>query len=379
MESKNQITTTGFYYYLLGILLSSFIILLTLFSFFEIKLKKAFSSGPITDQKIFCEVSPTDHDRELGSVLRIIPEGQLREDLIQAQAAYDSAYLNDFQDHDLFFFAKENKNSLRELQANAQAQAYYMATTKPYYIDPPVIFLNRKFTQTPTLASYIRKESRSSFYMTTTEDKNRTTLPLNLNDKKILVVGDSAAMGYGVRDEDTFASFLQAKLKNRYQVLNKGISGFETQDIMQKIEEEKDKSYHHIIYILSENDIKSHDSFAELEQIIKQLGAFKPFFKSITLIQNFNMETVLSDFFTPMKTESLNKRIEEMAIKTLRLAKELSINYVSVYDIANEYTQTKKTIFARFGLYADHSHLSPEGNRLVSDHVFLNFFNNEKK
>ena len=75
-------------------------------------------------------------------------------------------------------------------------------------------------------------------------DKNhmrRTTSfpPKSDGRLRIIIVGDSLTYGYGVREEETYAMQIEAALKRDFdvEVLNLGVSGHQSEDILKKVKE----------------------------------------------------------------------------------------------------------------------------------------------
>jgi len=75
-------------------------------------------------------------------------------------------------------------------------------------------------------------------------DKNHmrriAPFPPKLNGKfRIMIVGDSLTYGYGVQEEDTYSKQLESMLNKNFsvEVLNLGVSGHQSEDVLRKIKE----------------------------------------------------------------------------------------------------------------------------------------------
>ncbi len=54
-----------------------------------------------------------------------------------------------------------------------------------------------------------------------------------------------------------------------------------------------------------------------------------------------------------------------------RIAQELRFEYVDWTDIVEKYMMSERSIWSRFSLYVDHAHLSPMGNSLAADELYM--------
>jgi hypothetical protein len=63
--------------------------------------------------------------------------------------------------------------------------------------------------------------------------------PRSVGRFRIIVVGDSLTYGYGVRSEETYPSQIEATLKKKFsvEVLNLGVSGYQSEDVLKIVRE----------------------------------------------------------------------------------------------------------------------------------------------
>ena len=67
------------------------------------------------------------------------------------------------------------------------------------------------------------------------------TTPKKTNEKRILVTGDSSIYGWGVKDNETYAVYLERELRRRFrnpiEVINLGVPGYSTEQTIKLLEQ----------------------------------------------------------------------------------------------------------------------------------------------
>jgi lysophospholipase L1-like esterase len=261
------------------------------------------------------------------------------------------------------------------LMPNAEIFAYMLKSTKPFNIDPPVLYLDRPYSElSDSLKAYIANEARLKYFYSTEGNGFRTTVPFVTTDRQILVIGDSVAFGIGVDDECTAASFLQGMLGNQYKVVNASVGGYNGQQCFLRANRlSKDKRFEGLIYIACQNDfMQAKDWGEEADDVIKKIRSISDRFgNKVILILHSYMEYTLRDFF-------LEEEWDEDAIQKTTLlrstlsasAKQAGFAYYDWTELVSDYMKEQKSLFSRFALYSDHCHLSPLGHRLMAGKLF---------
>ena len=123
-------------------------------------------------------------------------------------------------EHDTFL-VRPDKDLEFILRPDVKVSVSMLKTTKPFNVDPPVLYLKHDDNQeySNRLKAYIKEESRINYSYSTDSNGFRKTLPDVKSDKQILIIGDSVPFGVGVDDEHTVASQLQKKLERNIKLL----------------------------------------------------------------------------------------------------------------------------------------------------------------
>jgi len=132
--------------------------------------------------------------------------------------------------------------------------------------------------------------------------------------KKIICLGDSLVMGFGVSDEDTFCFLLNQKFKEEYQFLNAGIDGLGSYGAFQRLKEisEKVTPINTVLFFVSPNDFSMPEVLLQRgflpDDIIEQQRLENPYKKFFD-----TMQFILTDWFYSFYVIKLT--IKQMLLK----------------------------------------------------------------
>lgn len=275
--------------------------------------------------------------------------------------------------HDTFLVRPDQKLGY-VLRPNTRISVNMLTSARAINIDPPVLHLKYDLQYSDRLKAYIKKESRIDYAYSTDGNGFRKTVPIVKSDKQILIIGDSVAFGVGVDDENTAASHLQKLIGERYEIINAGVGGYTGQQaflMAQRLSDEK--KFSGLIYIACQNDFMfGKDWVGEAKDILAKISTISSRFdnKVIVLFETY-MEYNLRDFF--LEKGWSNEEIEQTHSLRQTLPKitaDLRFDYHDWADDVSKFMESEKSIFSRFALYTDHTHLSPLGNRLMANTLF---------
>ena len=154
--------------------------------------------------------------------------------------------------------------------------------------------------------------------------------------------------------------------------INAGIGGYSGHQAVKRasIESQNDK-YKSIVYIACQNDFKS---VTDAEKTLLALNDISSRFnKNVMVVLHTYMEYNLQKFLFFPKNSYWTKTGIPLA-NDLRntfpdVCKKYDFNFLDWSNIVEEYKIRNKSVFSPFNLYADHCHLSPEGNSLMANQI----------
>ena len=275
--------------------------------------------------------------------------------------------------HDTFLVRPDKKLGY-VLRPNIRISVSMLKSARAINIDPPVLHLKYDLQYSDQLKTYLKKESRIDYSYSTDGNGFRKTVPSVKSDKQVLIIGDSVAFGVGVDDENTAASHLQKLIGERYQIINAGVGGYRGQQAFLMAKHLSDeKKFSGLIYIACQNDFMDEkDWVVEAKDLLASISTISNRFdnKVIVLFETY-MEYNLRDFFLENgwsdekieKTHSLRKSLP-------KITADLRFEYHDWTEEVSKFMENEKSIFSRFALYTDHTHLSPLGNRLMANALF---------
>lgn len=226
--------------------------------------------------------------------------------------------------------------------------------------DPPTVFFDRQVALSAPLEKFLATYGFSRVDFSTDENGYRLTLPRVRREGKVLVAGDSVALGLGVSDEETLASRLQRADPSR-QYVNLGVSDVGTQGILCQLEEAARRyegAIEELIYVVCDNDYFA-DELGRADVIVDRIAQFRERNK-------FARVTVVRAPYTysipPLhrwRPQILKERAEARRLAEASVA--AGFTFVDIKDLALDEAAAQRTLFGAFSLFVDHAHLSPLG------------------
>ncbi len=237
--------------------------------------------------------------------------------------------------------------------------------------DPPSLFFDRGADLGEPLTRFVKNYSISMSDFSTNSDRERVTLPVIASRRKVLVAGDSVAVGAMIGDNDTLSSQLQ-KRDASAQYVNLGVNGVPAEQVVCRLQsagKRFDQQIVHIIYVYCENDFEAGRPFGRPEEVIAWL---KPFAAQqnnakVTIVfapYIYNIIPNLTRF--PGSRGADHKTFVAERDTLHRKATQAGFDFVNIGEIARKETTALHNDFAAFALFVDHVHLSKLGvSRLV--------------
>ena len=260
---------------------------------------------------------------------------------------------------------------------NARISLYMLRTLNPLNFDPPVLALRSDAKLSEDLRSYISRQTRLHYTYTVGADGFRTTVPIVNSEHKILMVGDSVLSGEAVNDDSTMSSHLQRMVGEAFRVVNAGVGGFSGEQALQMAKKVARKNtYDALIYVACQNDFMLQDRVpysVQAKEVLKKFAAVKETFSGKVIVilvpyMEYSIDDILQrgGWYREMVAEMDQLRREMPAA-----AKDYGFEFIDATDIMNDYTRQSGTIMARFALYVNDAHLSPLGNRLAAEKLYV--------
>lgn len=251
------------------------------------------------------------------------------------------------------------KPSLRKTTA-------YLRTGEYDRFDPPSIFFDRDARMPAAVESLVSAYGMGRANFTSNAEGERITLPQVEAVRKVLVAGDSVAIGSMIDDSETIASQLQ-RTTSASAYVNLGVNGAEAKDIVCRLKHAAARyrgAIDGIIYVYSENDFKPGEPFGKPEEVVNWLKDFiaRERIGEVTVVfapYIYNIIPHLTRFGGSRGAEHGTYAAEAEALRTRALS--AGFRYISLADIAREEAFAAGTDFAVFSLFVDHAHLSNRG------------------
>jgi lysophospholipase L1-like esterase len=302
-----------------------------------------------------------------------LPEAMLQELTTISAGIENAGNPTNLAPHNTIFVSAD-KELGHKIKPNVRISASILKTTKAFNFDPPILFYRYDADLSDDLKAFINSQSRHHFSYSSDSDGFRKTLPIVNADKGVLIIGDSVSFGVGVDDKFTVASSLQKSLGNRYRVINASVGGYNGQQAFRAAMQLSQKyDFGGLIYIACQNDFhEAKDWIFEARDVLTKIKSISNRFDNnvIVILQTY-MEYNLRDIFLDKgwskekidKTHQLRQAMPE-------LCKNNGFGYYDWTDIVKDYMDQEKSLLSRFALYVDHVHLSPLGNRLMSEKLY---------
>lgn len=242
----------------------------------------------------------------------------------------------------------------------------YIRTADFDRFDPPSLFFDRDAELSPELREFVETYGVHLNEFTTLPTTERLTLPAVESARKILVVGDSVAVGSMIGDAQTIASQLQQR-NPQAQYVNLGVNGATGADIICQLEKAAARyagQIARIIYVYCENDFEPNGKFSTPEEIVAWLQEFSKANGNVpvTIVYApyiYNIVPQLTRF--PGSRGATRETFPDERRRLVELAAAAGFDYVDIGDVAMEEARLRETDFAVFALFVDHLHLSEYG------------------
>ncbi len=167
----------------------------------------------------------------------------------------------------------------------------------------------------------------------------RTAVPfsrdLNLSDERILVIGDSTAVGTGASSPETSLAGLLGKRYPNAAIDNLGVNGAKIADVKEQFKTLKGKRYSLIEIHIGGNDIVRHTDLADVEEDLREvLVMANTLSDQVILVSCGNVGT--SVLFPYPSRWAFTKRTREVREIFIKLSQELAVDYVDLFHEAAE-------------------------------------------
>jgi lysophospholipase L1-like esterase len=242
--------------------------------------------------------------------------------------------------------------------------------------DPMSVFYDVDKKLDDRLTAFFDRYGTPPTTLSTNTQGERVTLPLVERPRKVLVAGDSVALGAMINDEDTIASQLQARDPQR-QYVNLAVGNAGGLDIVCRLEAAARRysgQVDELVYVYCENDFNPSLPYGTPEEVVAWLKQFTAREK-IT-----NVTVVFAPFIYTIAPEITrfdgylgggfphHAREREQLIKAVEAA---GFRWVDIGTLALQEQARHKTQFGFFPLFVDHVHLSPEGTARLADQLMV--------
>ena len=247
----------------------------------------------------------------------------------------------------------------------------YIRTADFDRFDPPSLFFDRDAELSPALREFVDTYGVHLSEFTTLPTTERLTLPVVESDRKILVAGDSVAVGSMIGDAQTIASQMQQR-NAQAQYVNLGVNGASGADIICQLEKAAARysgQIVRILYVYCENDFEPNGKFSTPEEVVAWLEEFATANGNVpvTIVYApyiYNIIPHLTRF--PGSRGATRETFPDERRRLIDLAAAAGFDFVDIGDVAAEEARLRQTDFAIFALFIDHLHLSEYGvSRLI--------------
>ena len=249
-------------------------------------------------------------------------------------------------------------------------------------LDPLSIFFDSDRELDPEIKRLVDIYGLRPVTLTTNEYGERITVPSAKSSHKVIVAGDSVALGAMVDDSETISSQLQ-NLDAARQYINLGISGVRAYDVicaLNKAGQRYKGQIEELIYVYCENDFhqkksygrpKPRQSYGRPEEVIAWLTDFVKAqgITKVTVVYApfiYNVVPQITRFPGDKAWNRPTRASERAALAAL--VRKAGFRYIDIADIALAEANKAKTQFAALSIFSDLVHLSPYGTtRLVEE------------
>jgi hypothetical protein len=238
--------------------------------------------------------------------------------------------------------------------------------------DPPSLFYDRDANLNSDLQGFIDTYGVRKVEFTSNASDERLTIPQVEAPVKILVAGDSVAVGSMIGDAETIASQLQRRNAS-VQYVNLGVNGAAAEDIVCRLTKAADRykgEITELIYVYSENDFDPDRNYGRPEDVIAWLHDFvkQQQIPRVTVVFAPYIYNIVPHItrFAGSRGADHGLYAEEVA-RLEQEVKAAGFSYLSIADLAFAEAKRKGTDFAVLAMFVDHAHLSDYGTTLLVD------------
>lgn len=297
----------------------------------------------------------------------------VKEDLSDIQAVIGNAWNPTRVDrHDTILVKPDNEFGY-VLRADTTIHGWLLKTTKPFNMDPPVLYIDSRSPISNRVNQYIEQMKRNHFVYHVNSDGYRMTLPEVQSDQYLLVIGDSVGFGIGVNDEDTVASCLQDLVTDHYQVINASVGGYTGRKCALVADREaKKRQYSGLIYVLCNNDFPFDERMeSEIHAVMKILSSVSDLYRrNVIIVAHQYMDYTIRDVYYGNISRERVRYYEEQKHILQKECEKYGFSFSDWSMLVDRFQQESKSVFSRFALYADHCHLSPLGNQYLAKEIY---------
>lgn len=285
--------------------------------------------------------------------------------------------LNQPEEHNTILVQPDQELEYK-LRPNVSLDVMTFNVVSSLELDTPLLHLPTNVGLSEKTRQYIQDKTGIRFRYTTDSLGRRINVPSVSSAKKVLVVGDSVAFGVGVDDKDTVVSQLQSTFGADIEVVNAAVGGYGATQALKVAESASQREkYLAVVYVACQNDFMEDDqdwsqnANTHLRQLKKVADRFDNRVLVILVTSlEYNANSVLGstgwDAKSIEQTTQLRSSIKDSSAS-------LGFRFADWTDLVNDYRLTTRTEFAPFSLYVDHLHLSPAGNRILSERIANEF------
>lgn len=236
--------------------------------------------------------------------------------------------------------------------------------------DPPSVFHDRTASLPEGLQRFIDRYSVCRARFTSNGFGERTTLPAVIAARKILVAGDSVAVGSMIDDADTIASQMQ-RARSDVAFVNLGVNGATAADVVCRLTKAALQYRGQIaglVYVYCENDFDPSRPYGTPEQVVNWLRDFAeaneiPHVTVVLAPYIYNIVPSITRFEGSRGALHPTHEAESMRLKAA--VADAQFGFVDIGDVARAEAARRGTDFAALSLFVDHNHLSGYGVSLV--------------
>jgi hypothetical protein len=238
---------------------------------------------------------------------------------------------------------------------------------------PPTLFYNDDAKLTDDVRAFLDIYGRRRSKLTSNALGERKTVPEVESARKVIVVGDSIAVGTNIADEDTIASQLQRSDPTR-QYITIASPGTGARDNICNLEAAS-KRYHGeidgLIYVYSPTDFNDTDEYGQPGAVLKWMDGFtkRENVQNVAVVLGANLLVIAPQFMRSFKERRDNQK-EALALEQGAVA--AGYRFVSIADLALDEADKRKTELGAFSLFMDGwGHMSPYGTALLVEKIAL--------